>query len=220
MRSTLNLELNTSTEGVDFLDLHICKPSDFGNKGKLTYRTHQKSGNKYQYLHRKSLHPPHTFKALIKGELVRYCLTNQRYEDYHRMAYEFALRLLARGYQASEFLQVFHSLDYNAVRQSLLCGKPSHSVETCEMESQEPLECQKHLKLQFNSTTCLLKCKPTIMTAIQTSLKRIREYTNNDKFIDILSRVDTQVCHKRAKTLGSKFKQSGQQGRVDQGTNP
>jgi peroxiredoxin len=40
------------------------------------------------------------------------------------------------------------------------------------------------------------------------------------KLIDILSRVDTQVCHKRAKTLGSNFKQSGQQGRVDQGTYP
>jgi hypothetical protein len=188
MRSTLNSELNTSIERVDVLDLHICKPSGFNEKGILTYRTHQKSGNKYQYLHRKSLHPPHTFKALIKGELVRCCLTNKNMQTVTKVAYVFAQRLLARGYQASEFLQVFRSLDYNAVRPSLLCGKPSHSVEPCEMESQEPRECQKHLKLQFNSTTYLLKCKPAITTAIQMSLKLIRECTNNDKFIDILSR--------------------------------
>jgi hypothetical protein len=207
-RSTLNLELSMSTESIDFLDIHIYKPPDFATSGKLAYRTHQKNGNKYQYLHRRSLHPPHTFKALIKGELVRYCLTNSFESDFKNMAYIFALRLLARGYTATEFLEVLHSLDYNAVRTSLLCGKPSHSVESSEMEASELSRCKKHFKLQFNSTTCLLKCKPAIDAAVKASMKRIREYTNRDRLHDLLSRVEIEVCHKRAKTLGSKMNKS------------
>jgi hypothetical protein len=85
-RSGLNLELCIRTEYMDFLDVHVYKPEEFIHSGKLAYRTHQKAGNKCQYLHRKSLHPPHVLTALIKGELTRYCITCSTNVWYLKMA--------------------------------------------------------------------------------------------------------------------------------------
>jgi hypothetical protein len=206
-RSGLNLEMIISEEGTDFLDVHVYKPTDFQSTGKLAYRTHQKPNNKYQ--HRNSQHPPHVFKAIIKGELTRYCLTCSSKDWYTRMAYIFALRLQTRGYSASEILEVVKSLDYDTVRSTLLSGKPSHGVVTEEMSTATPT-CSKFVKMQFNSTTKPLNCKRILLTTIDRIRSKIGKYgtRSDEKINEYLSRVNVEVCHQRARSLGSSLKSS------------
>lgn len=203
-RAGLNLELTISTEHMDFLDVHVYKPVDFTSHGKFAYRTHQKANNKYQYLHRKSMHPNHVFKAIIKGELTRYCITNSTEEWYNTLARRFAVRLLCRGYSYKEFQDVYKTLNYKDVRTALFGDKPPHSIEVKDTDD----KVTRFIKLQYNSSTKLLNCKPVVQMAVDKMHQQVTEYgTSNDKrALDTFSRLDIQVCHKRAKSLGSTFK--------------
>jgi hypothetical protein len=209
-RSGLNLEVTISEDGMYFLDIHVYKPADFMQTGKFACKTHQKASNKYQYLHRHSLHPPHTFRALIRGELTRHCVTCSSQTDYNNMKYKFAMRLLRRGYSAKETISEFNSLEYDTVRQSFQCDKPSHGINIGEMDSDIQI-CPKFLKLQFNSTTQNLKAKPVVQTAVEkirTSLNTYASSSNDKRVLDHLARVAIEVCHKKAKTMGSAFMSS------------
>jgi hypothetical protein len=205
-RSGLNLELIISDTSMDFLDVHVYKPENFVLTGKLAYRTHQKSNSKYQHLHRSSLHPPHVFKAIIKGELTRYCLTCSTKEWYTRMAYIFSLRLQTRGYTAYEILEVFNSLDYDTVRQSLLSGRPSHGVVTEEM-STATHNTSKFVKLQYNNTTQPLNCERVLQTTIDRIRCKVGKYgtTADEKLNNFPSRVNVEVCHQRTTTTSCQF---------------
>jgi hypothetical protein len=125
------------------------------------------------------------------------------------MAYIFSLRLQTRGYSASEILEVFNSLDYDTVRKSLLSGRPSHGVVTEEMSTATHTT-SKFVKLQYNNTTQPLNCKKVLQTTIDRIRCKVGTYgTAADENLNtFLSRVNVEVCHQRAKTLGSSLKSS------------
>ena len=53
----------------------------------LDTKTFQKQLNLYQYLHFTSNHPKNVFKALIRGECIRYIRTNSTQESYAGTVY-------------------------------------------------------------------------------------------------------------------------------------
>ena len=65
-----------STTTIDFLDLTIYKGPAFHFCNILEVKTFQKELNLYQYLHFTSEHPRSIFKAIVKGEGIRYVKTN------------------------------------------------------------------------------------------------------------------------------------------------
>ena len=73
---SLSFSHQQSTSSIDFLDLTIYKGSSFHFTNILDFKTFQKKLNLYQYLHFRSDHPKSIFKALVKGECVRYVKTN------------------------------------------------------------------------------------------------------------------------------------------------
>ena len=62
-----------STTTIDFLDLTIYKGPAFHFCNILEVKTFQKELNLYQYLHFTSEHPRSIFKAIVKGEGIKYC---------------------------------------------------------------------------------------------------------------------------------------------------
>lgn len=95
--ASLNFTYEFSTTTINFLDLTIYKGSQFYFTNILDTKTFQKQQNLYQYLHFTSTHTPKTFKAIIKGECIRYVRTNTTYETYSATVHMFKLRLQKRG---------------------------------------------------------------------------------------------------------------------------
>ena len=75
----LHFTYQQSPDSVDFLDLTIYKSDTFYFTNILDAKTFQKQLNLYQYLHFTSNHPQNIYRAIIRGECVRYVRTNTNY---------------------------------------------------------------------------------------------------------------------------------------------
>ena len=87
-----------SQHSIDFLHLMIYKGTQFNTYNILDTKTYQNPLNLYQYLHYTSAHPPKVFKAIVRGECIRYVRTNTSYETYAAMVHAFTQRLHKCGY--------------------------------------------------------------------------------------------------------------------------
>jgi len=78
----------------------------------LVVSTYQKPHNRYLYIPRMSFHRAHTFAGFVRGELIRYAVTNSAETGFHRMRRRFMQRLLARGYSKAWLRGVFATVQH------------------------------------------------------------------------------------------------------------
>jgi hypothetical protein len=111
--STLKFTYEFSLQSVTFLDTQLYKGPRFNNENILDIKTHTKSTNTFQYLHRTSCHPNSVFKGFIKGELLRYIRNSSNVSDFEKIKNSFKTHLINRGYAQSEIdtacCQVHHN---------------------------------------------------------------------------------------------------------------
>ena len=69
---TIKYEHTISESSIDYLDLTIYKYKDFQITRKLSFKTHLKPANSFQYVQHDSHHPPNIKTAIVKGKLLRY----------------------------------------------------------------------------------------------------------------------------------------------------
>lgn len=67
---TLKHTLDTST--LDYLDITIYKGPNFVNTGLLDTKVFFKPTDEHLLLHKESFHPPHTFRGIIKSQILRF----------------------------------------------------------------------------------------------------------------------------------------------------
>jgi hypothetical protein len=96
-----------TTEEWSYYEIHVLDIWIYKKNGKLEYRTYQKELNQYQYLMPTSLHPQHTMKGYIMGEILRYERTNSEHHHYENMKKLFFRRLMDRGFSATYLLPIF-----------------------------------------------------------------------------------------------------------------
>ena len=110
--------INFALDEINFLDT-IIKTKD----NKLVTTLYQKPTHKYNYVHRKSSHPPHIFKSIIFSQALRYnriCSdNNDRDSNYIQFKYNFQ----KLGYD-TEFIDKQINRARSIPRDSLLQYKP------------------------------------------------------------------------------------------------
>jgi hypothetical protein len=96
----INITWSISSLKVAYLDLWIFKDLDSAMDGlvPIKFSTFQKAHNKYMYVPYSSHHRPSVFRALVRGELIRYVVTNTDEHHYVAIAELFKQRILQRGY--------------------------------------------------------------------------------------------------------------------------
>ena len=79
-----NIKLTTtmSENSVSFLDVTIFKGKKCLEKGRLDTKVFFKSTDTHELLHKKSYHPPHTFKGIIKSQILRFKRICSNQEDF------------------------------------------------------------------------------------------------------------------------------------------
>lgn len=107
----LNVTWEISDTSMNTLDLHVFKGPSLA-QGRLDYKVHQKTLNKYMYLPIGSAHKPNVHKAWIKAELIRYITHSSREEYYVEMVDVFTSRLVARGLGLNFLNSVVASVSY------------------------------------------------------------------------------------------------------------
>ena len=94
---------------VTFLDTTVFKGQRFMTQNILDIKTYRKPTEKFLYLERSSHHPEATFKALLKGEIIRIIRTNNN-EDTRKEQFQlFKSKLMERNYKELEIDAIFQA---------------------------------------------------------------------------------------------------------------
>jgi len=76
----IKFKYTINTDTVDYLDTTIFKNEN--NNGKLLTRVYFKPTDTHQLLHKESFHPKHTFKGILKSQIIRFHRICLRQKDF------------------------------------------------------------------------------------------------------------------------------------------
>ena len=93
---TVKAELNSKS--IDFLDVTAFKGKRFREKGVLDTKVFFKPTDTLALLHKKSYHPKHTFKGIIKSQILRYSRICNNSADIHDACRKLFAPCIKRGY--------------------------------------------------------------------------------------------------------------------------
>lgn len=96
----INITFNTSDTEVSFLDTTVYK-SISDNHCTLQTKVFFKDTDSHQLLHKSSFHPKHTFKGILKSQLLRFKRISSTFENYDHTCKTLFKVLQTRGYSRS-----------------------------------------------------------------------------------------------------------------------
>ncbi|XP_069122180.1 uncharacterized protein [Argopecten irradians] len=79
----IKLNATISNDSIDFLDTTVFKGPNFDKTGKLDIKVFFKPTDSHQLLHKKSFHPKHSFKGIIKSQIIRFHRICTRESDFN-----------------------------------------------------------------------------------------------------------------------------------------
>ena len=188
--ANLSFSHQHSMTSIDFLDLTVYKGPSFYFTNVLDFKTFQKERNPYQYLHFTSEHPKHIFKALIKGECIRYVKTSSNEEIYNATVHNFQKRLLKREYPTQVIQKITATVKYKDRERFLRQNKPKKLLAPKpplykftpppQFKWLKQLALQDYGKLRFTSPRFVSLKHPTL----QNKLVRSQLELTDSKIID------------------------------------
>lgn len=109
--SSIQLTAEVQEQSVDFLDTTVYKGPDFQETHKLDIKVFFKKTDTHALLYRTSFHPRHTFKGIVKSQILRFrriCTRDETFMEAVRILFE-ALR--DRGYTRTFLRHCFRTFD-------------------------------------------------------------------------------------------------------------
>lgn len=85
-------------EIIEFLDTHVYKHRGEDGICRLKTKVYFKPTDTHQLLHRRSFHPAHTFKGIVKSQFIRFKRISSSFEDYRQACATLTHTLRQRGY--------------------------------------------------------------------------------------------------------------------------
>lgn len=95
---SIKLKTHLHPNTVDFLDTTIYKGDTFYNTGRLDTKVYFKDTDTHALLHKTSFHPKHTFRGLVKSQLLRFHRISTQPKDFHLATKTLFSALRQRGY--------------------------------------------------------------------------------------------------------------------------
>ena len=98
---SIRLKTQINKQTIDFLDTTVFKGDNFTTSFILDIKVYFKSTDTHALLHKNSFHPRHTFKGIVKSQLLRFKRICTRHEDFMEAVKVLFKALLKRGYGRS-----------------------------------------------------------------------------------------------------------------------
>ena len=100
----IKLKATISDKSVDFFNVTIYKGTHFETPGYLDYKVFFKPTDTHQLLHCKSFHPQHTFKGIVKSQIIRFYRNSSNKQNVNEACSVLFRPLKPRGY-STRFLR-------------------------------------------------------------------------------------------------------------------
>ena len=165
---SIKLKASISKTHIDFLDVTIFKGPRFRKEGILDTKVYFKPTNSRQLLHKHSYHPKHTFKGIIKSQILRYYWICSNTSDFNEACTGLFQSLSLRGY-SKRFLRTIKTqtlLSFKSSGRSRKCLKDNcltcpYLIETDHMISSKGniIPLQQNLDCRSEGVIYVIKCK-------------------------------------------------------------
>jgi hypothetical protein len=159
---TIKLKATIHRQSVDFLDVTVFKGPNFNSTAHLDTKVYFKPTDSHQLLHKNSFHPKHTFKGIIKSQIIRFHRICNNKSDFEEACTTLFKALRSRGYSLrflryikSQTLKELNPPNQNQTGCSPCNGK---SCKTCPF-----MTSSKFIK-DHKGKICQLKHKTTCQT--------------------------------------------------------
>ena len=210
---SVKLKATVSDNSVDFLDTTVFKGPMFRNTGILDTKVFFKSTDTHQLLHKSSFHPKHTFRGILKSQIIRFDRICSRNVDFQRATNTLFRVLRTRGYSKRLLRQIKNNTIANLDTKlhGVANAKPCNSsrCSTCPFfmethifkshQTNQTFYIKQNLSCDSKNVIYLINCKKCgIQYVGQTSL------TLRDRF----TRHRFDIRHKANKTVSNHFNTS------------
>ncbi len=106
---SIKLKYTIHNSSIDFLDVTIFKGSRFKNEGILDTKVYFKPTDTHELLHKSSFHPKHTFKGVLKSQLIRFFKICNNFPDFEEACKTLFDTLKSKRNYSSRFLRAIKS---------------------------------------------------------------------------------------------------------------
>lgn len=185
---TIKLKATIHRQSVDFLDVTVYKGPNFESKSQLDTKVYFKPTDSHQLLHKNSFHPKHTFKGIIKSQIIRFHRICNNKSDFEEACATLFKALRPRGYSL-RFLRYIKSQtlkELNPANQSQTGCAPCNekSCKTCPfMTSSKFIKDHKGKISQLkHKTTCqtssviyVIECKSCHVRYVGQTTRSVHE---------------------------------------------
>lgn len=109
---SIHLKFEISTQSINFLDTTVFKGPSFLKDNKLDIKVYFKPTDTHALLHKSSFHPKHTFKGIVKSQLLRFARICTRPLDFKEAVHILFTALKSRGYTRSFLRHCFKTFRF------------------------------------------------------------------------------------------------------------
>ena len=215
----VRLTANIQEISNDFLDVTVFKGPLLKEKGILDTKVYFKPTDTHQLLHQKSFHPHHTFRGILKSQIMRYHRTCSQNSDFNAACSLVFKALRSRGYSRRS-LRYIKSQTVNSIKSGHLISPPGIPNEpdleyfaqpcenpychTCEYvtecssvtsnTTQFVFKIRQNLTCSSSNIIYLVQCKECDKQYIGQTKRSLRLRTNNHR-ADIVNERKTTIAN-------------------------
>lgn len=130
--ASIQLEAQIDEQSIDFLDTTVYKGLDFHNTHKLDIKVFFKKTDTHALLYSTSFHPRHTFRGIVKSQILRFKRICTREETFMEAVHILFKALYERGYTRSFLRQCFKTFQHTKEKSD---GNPIPLITTFSSKS-------------------------------------------------------------------------------------
>ena len=104
---SITIKYVTSMDKIDFLDVTAFKGPNFNSSGKLDLKVFFKETDTHALLHKTSFHPPHTYRGIVKSQILRFHRICTQKDDFKNACQTLFKALRKRGYTRTFLRKTF-----------------------------------------------------------------------------------------------------------------
>lgn len=186
---SIKVKFTLDSERINFLDTITFKGPDFEDTHRLDVKVFFKDTDTHALLHRGSFHPKHTFRGIVKSQLLRFSRICTRQEDFHEATGVLFSALKRRGY-SRPFL-----------RGALRSFKNSSQLDSREpiplITTYSSLSKNFNTKIKYNFTSILAGSsflqKYRLISAFRKN-KNLKDLLVRSRLKPVEDKVNTRLC--------------------------
>ncbi len=108
-KESIKFQYNFSETSVDFLDVTVYKGKIFQHEQILDTKVFFKDTDTHELLHKSSFHPKHTFKGIVKSQLIRFWKISSDTDNFNEACSTLFKVLREKRHYSSRFLRTIKS---------------------------------------------------------------------------------------------------------------